>query len=195
MFCSFPFYFVTVKKTINKKIQQTCQKQIPMNKRLLLRFYRKVLFHENANPELGSSIREAMHQIRTHGLDDIDAIIYRMRKQHSLMQNQRLKSRLRSQIQSLTSMMEFSSSSSSSSEVESACSNDSTSDESDKEPRYKVHRIMGFRLSGENNHRQYLVRWRGYGPDDDTWEPIDRLMEDQCGDLVANFHKEHMRFN
>jgi hypothetical protein len=52
---------------------------------------------------------------------------------------------------------------------------------------------MGFKLNKDNS-RSYLVRWDGYESDDDSWEPIEQLMEDQCGDLIIKFHREHMRF-
>ena len=172
-----------------------------MHRHSLMRFYRQLLFHENGNPTLSTSIRETMRQIRTHGLDDVDALLCLMRKQCRLVKTERLRNKLLRHIRALRNMVTFTSSSSSDEyeEVEENTASSSSSEDGSPtstaaEERYKVDRIRGFRLRGENNTRMYLVRWKGYGSDDDTWEPVDRLMEDQCGDLVASFHREHMRF-
>ena len=53
---------------------------------------------------------------------------------------------------------------------------------------FSVDRIVGMRLRADDA-RHYLVRWSGFDSDDDTWEPMDRLVEDGCGDLIADFHK------
>src|SRR6201999_2701125 len=36
---------------------------------------------------------------------------------------------------------------------------------------------------------RYLVRWKGYGPGDDTWEPMANLNNSQ--DAIADFHRLH----
>jgi hypothetical protein len=175
-----------------------------MHKHSLLRFYRQLLFHESNNSTLRASIRVAMRQIRAHGLDDVDTLLGLMRKQCRLTKTDRLRHKLLRHIRALRTMVTISSSSEDEKDSEqgkkTASSSSSTpsssedEEESTTKERYKVDRIKGFRLRGESNTRMYLVRWKGYGSNDDTWEPVDRLMEDQCGDLVACFHREHMRF-
>ncbi len=54
---------------------------------------------------------------------------------------------------------------------------------------YKVDRITGIRLSSDKK-RFYLVRWAGFDSDDDTWESMDTLVDDGCGDLIAAFHRD-----
>ena len=169
-----------------------------MNKHSLLRFYRQLLFHENGNAKLNNSIRVTMKQIRMHGLDDIENLLSLMRKQCKLVKEHRYRAKFLRQIRALQTMG-VSSSSSSMSDDENESKDESTTSEDDDEEdasraRFRVERIRGFRLRGETNTRMYLVRWKGYDSDEDTWEPVDRLMEDQCGDLVARFHREHMRF-
>ena len=40
----------------------------------------------------------------------------------------------------------------------------------------------------ENGVRQWLVRWKGFGENDDTWEPITNLAG--CEDYIARFNEE-----
>jgi hypothetical protein len=63
----------------------------------------------------------------------------------------------------------------------------------DEGSKFHVRGIMGLRLADDNG-RMYLVRWKGYGSEEDSWEPAHQLIEDGCSDLIARFHKDHMKF-
>ena len=153
----------------------------------LLCIYRQILFHES-NLALLVSARETIRNIRNKGMDaqDKTKLIELMQKQCTMIQTPKLRMKLKSQIKLIQASVLSEDSSASSSST-------SSSDSSSSDTKYKVRRIMGFRLNSDNS-RSYLVRWDGYESDDDSWEPIEQLMEDQCGDLIVKFHREHMRF-
>lgn len=46
-------------------------------------------------------------------------------------------------------------------------------EEEEEEAEYEIEAIVGHRKLG--NKLQYLIRWAGYTPEDDTWEPIENL--------------------
>ncbi|GAU90535.1 hypothetical protein RvY_02939-2 [Ramazzottius varieornatus] len=60
-------------------------------------------------------------------------------------------------------------------------------DEESAEPEYEVERILSRRLVGKRKTEEYLVRWKGYESEDDTWEPKESL---DCPDLLKAFLKE-----
>jgi hypothetical protein len=59
-----------------------------------------------------------------------------------------------------------------------------SSDEGD-ENVFEVEAILAMRKM-KGQERQYLIRWKGYTPEWDTWEPIENL--DGCQKLLDDFH-------
>ena len=43
-------------------------------------------------------------------------------------------------------------------------------------------------IIAERQENKYLVRWKGFGPEDDTWEPIEHLAGAE--DYIARFVEE-----
>lgn len=54
----------------------------------------------------------------------------------------------------------------------------------EQEEEYEVERILD--TEQKDGKIKYLVRWKGYGPNDDTWEPVKNLQHSQ--QLVRQFH-------
>ena len=54
---------------------------------------------------------------------------------------------------------------------------------------YEVEAVLDSRVK----HRkvEYLVHWKGYGPDNRTWEPFDNLIVDGQYPAVKDFHKRN----
>ena len=52
---------------------------------------------------------------------------------------------------------------------------------------YQVENILGHRLV--DGRKQYLVKWKGYDNSDNTWEPVDNLMN--CWTLVKRYHQQN----
>ena len=42
-----------------------------------------------------------------------------------------------------------------------------------------------------NHEVKYLVRWKGYGSDDITWEPWKNMVSDYVKDQVREFHRRY----
>jgi hypothetical protein len=61
--------------------------------------------------------------------------------------------------------------------------NNSAAEEGDGE-HYAVERIMEEMLA-EDGIVWYLIRWEGYEPDGDTWEPYEHIKE--CTDIIASW--------
>ena len=149
--------------------------------RSILGIYENILLKES-DITLRVDVRRTMQKLKKLSKimseDEKETLLTRMDKQCTSVQNHSLQLKFRQLIQSFRN---------------------NELDSSDARPKktkkfYKVKRIVGFRITGDKS-RMYLVRWKGYDSDDDTWEPVHRLLEDQCGDLIARFHKKHMRFH
>ncbi|XP_059357984.1 chromodomain Y-like protein [Carassius carassius] len=56
------------------------------------------------------------------------------------------------------------------------------------EELYEVERIVGKRKNRKGK-TEYLVRWRGYGFDGDTWEPENHLSS--CVEFIHEFNRQH----
>lgn len=50
---------------------------------------------------------------------------------------------------------------------------------------YEVEKVVGH--EGEGRNRYFQIRWKGYPPEDDTWEPIAKL---SCPRLIAEYYEQ-----
>jgi hypothetical protein len=55
----------------------------------------------------------------------------------------------------------------------------------DNAEEFEVDEILDSRLFRKK--LQYRIRWKGYGPQDDSWQPAQDLTH--CVDALAAFHK------
>lgn len=60
--------------------------------------------------------------------------------------------------------------------------------ESGSEAEFVVEKVIDKRI--RQGKVEYLLKWRGYDSDDNTWEPKDNL---QCSDLVEAYEKDHQK--
>mgnify|MGYP000559914508 CR=1 FL=1 len=52
---------------------------------------------------------------------------------------------------------------------------------------YEAERLLAKRWSRGARRPQYLVRWVGYGPEDDTWEPEENILNER---LISELEAE-----
>ena len=59
------------------------------------------------------------------------------------------------------------------------------------EEEYEVESIRSHQYFSRNKKLQFLIRWKGYAPSDDTWEPADSV---HAPDLVKEYKQRMPRF-
>jgi len=60
----------------------------------------------------------------------------------------------------------------------------------EEEPEWEVEEIMDYQYCKEQQAGLYLVKWIGWGPESNTWEPEAHLL---CTDLLVNFYKTRLK--
>ena len=68
-------------------------------------------------------------------------------------------------------------------------SHHSENDGEREENIYEVEKIMDMSRDPATGEKLYLVRWQGFGSEDDTWEPLDNLSS--CLSLIRRFERSH----
>jgi hypothetical protein len=63
----------------------------------------------------------------------------------------------------------------------------------DSQPEYEVEAILNKRLRkfGRGSRVEYLIHWKGYSSEEDTWEPIGNLTN--CKDILNAYNRSLLR--
>jgi hypothetical protein len=61
----------------------------------------------------------------------------------------------------------------------------------DDEDMYNVERILDKKFNAVLKKYQYLIKWEGYGDDQNTWEPVESL--ESCPAMLAKFERRYAR--
>ncbi|XP_044269782.1 chromobox protein homolog 1-like [Tribolium madens] len=61
-------------------------------------------------------------------------------------------------------------------------------EETEEEPQYEVEQVLDEKVIRGVHH--YLIRWKGYEPESDTWEPESTL---NCPELIADFKNKQKK--
>ena len=58
----------------------------------------------------------------------------------------------------------------------------------EKEGRFEVAKIISVEINKIDNKRNFLIRWKGYGTEQDTWEPEENL---ECAGKIEKFMTDY----
>ena len=59
-------------------------------------------------------------------------------------------------------------------------------DNESSQEKYEIEAILSNRTTPEKQ-TEYLIKWKGFGNEDSTWEPLQNLIEDKAFDAIFQF--------